>query len=173
LLADVDGASAHIDVRVGDGAGDLGQGDVVSVELVQVDLDLVFLGGAAPGVDLNHAGHRKKAALQDPVLDGAQIGQSEMRRPDHLVAIDLADQARSENLRRDVVGKRDVLLQVDRRLGEGEVIVDTVIEGDADEGEAVERGRADVFDPELSQADLPGSSVTLHLLRRDRPAVAR
>ena len=160
-------------MRVGDGAGDLGQGDVVSVELVQVDLDLVFLGGAAPGVDLNHAGHRKKAALQDPVLDGAQIGQSEMRRPDHLVAIDLADQARSENLRRDVVGKRDVLLQVDRRLGEGEVIVDTVIEGDADEGEAVERGRADVFDPELSQADLPGSSVTLHLLRRDRPAVAR
>src|SRR5712675_329486 len=56
-------------------------------------------------------------------------------------------QARSENLRRDVVGKRDILLQVDRRLGEGEVIVDAVIEGDADKGEAVERGRADVFDP--------------------------
>src|SRR5450631_2470866 len=90
LLADIDGAPAHVDVRVGDGADDLGYGDVVGVELVQVDFDLVFLGGAAPGVDLNDAGYRKKPALQDPVLDGAQIGQSEMRRSDHLVAIDLA-----------------------------------------------------------------------------------
>jgi hypothetical protein len=35
-----------------------------------------------------------KPALHDPVLDGAQIGQPEMRRPDHLIAVDLADQAR-------------------------------------------------------------------------------
>ena len=146
LLADVDRAAADIDVGIGDGADDLGQGDVVGVELMKVDLDLVLLRGPAPGVDLDDAGHRQEAPLENPVLDGAQIGQPEMGRSGDLVAIDLADEARSENLRRDVVRQADVLLEIDRGLGEGEVVFDAVVEGDADEGEAVERRRTDVLD---------------------------
>ena len=110
-----------------------GKRDVVGVELVQIDLDLEFLGGAAPGVDLHDARDGQKPALQDPILDGAQIGQPEMRRPDDLIAIDFADQARALDLRRDVVRQADVLLQADRGLRERKIIIDSIVERDADE----------------------------------------
>ncbi len=97
LLAEADGATADIDVGVADGGDDLRQRHVVGVEFMQVDLDLELLGRAAPGIDLNDAGNRQQAALHDPVLDGAQVGQTEVRRAGHLIAIDFADQARSLN----------------------------------------------------------------------------
>ncbi len=124
-----------------------GQRDVVGVELVQIDLDLELLGRAAPGVDLNDAGNGQQTALHDPILDRAQIGQSEMRRAGHLIAIDFADQARALNRRHRIARQIDILLQADRGLREREVIVDPVIESDAHEREAVERRRADVVDP--------------------------
>ena len=165
MLAEIDGAAADIDVGVADRADHLGQGDVVGVELVEVDLDLEFLGGAAPGVDLDDALDGQETALHDPILDGAKIGQPEMRRPHHLVAIDFADQARSLDLRHDVVRQADVLLQVDRGLREREIIIDPVFEGHADEGEAIERGRADDIDPwRRGQANLHRDRViALHL----------
>ena len=55
LLAEIDGAAAHIDIGVADRIDHLGQGDAVGIELVEIDLDLEFLGGAAPGVDLDDA----------------------------------------------------------------------------------------------------------------------
>ena len=130
--------------------------------------------GAAPAVDLHDAGNGRQAAQHDPVLHGAQIGQAEMRRPDHLVAIDLAHQARLLDLRHLVVRQRDVLLQAERRLGVGEIIVDAVFEGDADEGQAVEGGRADIVDARgRIEADLHRDGViALHFLGRQAGACA-
>ena len=168
LLAEVDRAPADVDVGVADRADDLRQGDVVGVEFVKIDFDVVFLGGSAPGVHLHHARHGEEAALEHPILHGAQIGQAEVRRPGELIAIDFPDQARPLNLRGDVVGQVDVLLQIDRGLGEREVIIDAVLEHDAHEGEAVERSRADDVHPRRGgEADLERDRVvTLHLLRR-------
>ncbi len=166
LLADVDRAAADIDVGIGDGVDDLGQGHVEGVELMEVDLDLVLLRGSAPRVDLHDARHREEAPLENPILDGAQVGQPEMGRSDHLITIDLADQARSENLWGDVVRQADVLLEIDRGLGEGEVVFDAVVEGDAYEGESVERRRTDVLDTgRRRQSDLHRNRViALHFL---------
>ena len=61
-----------------------------------------------------------------------------MRRPDHLVAVDLADQARLRNIRYLVARQADVLLQAQRRLGIGEEKIDAVFEGDANECQTVE-----------------------------------
>jgi len=136
---------------------------------MQIDLDVEFLGGAAPGIDLNDAGHGQQPALHDPVLDGAQIGQAEVRRADHLIAKDLADQAGGLDDRRDVVRQRDVLLQIDRGLRQREVIVDAVIERHADERQTVERGRADDVDAGSGgEPDLDRNGVVaLHLLGRE------
>jgi len=140
----------------------------MGVELVEIDLDLVFLGGAAPGVDLDDPRNGQEPACQHPVLDGAQVGQPEMRRANDLIAIDLADQARGLDLRQHVVRQTDVLLQHQRRLGDGEVVVDAVVERDADEGKPVERGRADDVDAWRGrQADFHRDGVVaLHLLGR-------
>src|SRR5262249_51647767 len=70
LLADVDGAAAHVDVGVTQRGENLRQGDAVGVELVEVDLDVVRLRRAAPGHHLNDAGHGEQAALHDPILKG-------------------------------------------------------------------------------------------------------
>ena len=149
-----------------DRADHLRQRHVVGVELVQIDLDIVFLRRAAPGIDLDDAGNGQQAALHDPVLDGAQVGQSEMRRSDHLIAVDFADQAGGLDLWGDVVRQVDVLLKVDRGLRQREIIVDAVIENDAHERQAIERGRADDVDARRrSKTDLDRNRViALHLL---------
>src|SRR5262249_20449109 len=86
LLAEVDRAPADVDVGVADRADDLRERDVVGVELVEIDFDVIFLRGAAPGVHLYHARHGEEPALEHPILHGAQIGQTEVRRADKLVA---------------------------------------------------------------------------------------
>ena len=112
LLADRDLAAADIDVGIAQRVDDLRYRDAVGVELMQIDVDIVLLGRAAPRVHLDHAvGHGEKAARRDPVLYGAQIGQPEMRWTDHLVAVDLADQARLRDARHLVSRQRDVLRQ--------------------------------------------------------------
>src|SRR5262249_51241963 len=55
LLADVDGAAAHIGIGVSNGGGELRQRDALGIEPVQIDLNLILLGGASPGVDLDDA----------------------------------------------------------------------------------------------------------------------
>src|SRR5258708_12230824 len=69
-----------------------------------------------------------------------------MRRAHHLIAKYLADQARSLDLRRNIVRQTYVLLETERRLLDGEVIINAVIEGDADKREPVERRGADDVD---------------------------
>ena len=166
LLADVDGAAADIDVGVAERGDHLLQRHAIGLKLPRIDLDVVFLGGAAPGVDLHDAGHGKQAPLQYPVLDRAQVAQAEMRRTHQLVAVDFADEARSLNLRRDSAGKADVLLQIDRDLRQREIVIDVVLEYDADERQPEERGRANDVDagrrrePHLDRDRV----IALHLL---------
>ena len=75
------GAAAHVDIGVRDGRDQLGYGHVVRFELVEVGLDIEFLGRASPRVHFNHAGDHEQAALDDPVLDCSKIGQTEVRGP--------------------------------------------------------------------------------------------
>ena len=166
LLAEIDRAAADIDVGVADRRDDLGQRHAVGVEFVQADLDFEFLGRAAPGIDLDDARHRQQTALHDPILDGAQVGQTEVRRAGHLIAVDFADQARSLNRGHRIARQVDVLLQADRRLRQREIIVDAVIERHPHERQAVERGRADDIDPGRGgEPDLHRDRiVALHLL---------
>ena len=49
-------------------------------------------------------------------------------------------------MRLHVVGQIDVLQKADLRLLQREIVIDAVLEGDADEGQAVKRGRADIVD---------------------------
>jgi hypothetical protein len=91
LLAETNGAAANINVGVADRADHLRQRDIVGIELVEIDLDLKLLGSSAPGVDLNHTLDGQQPALHNPVLDGAKIGQPEVGRPGHLIAVDFTD----------------------------------------------------------------------------------
>ena len=168
LLADIDAARADVHVRIADRGHELRQRDPVGLQLVEVGLDLVFLRGPAPGVDLHHAGNGEQAALQNPVLDGPEIGQAEMRGSFDLIAVNLADDAGGLNLRQDVVRKVDVLLKVEADLLEREIIVDAVVERDADEGQPVEGGRADVvYARRGGDADFDRHGIeALHLLSR-------
>ena len=93
MLADGDLAAADIDVGVAERGDQLRNGDVVGFELLRIGVDVELFGRAAPTVDLNHARNRQQAPRDDLVLQGAQIGQAEMRRSDDLIAIDFADQA--------------------------------------------------------------------------------
>ena len=169
LLADSDLASAHIDIGVAECADDLRNRNVVGVELVQIDLDIVLLGGAAPRVHGNDPRNSEQAAGDDPVLYGTQVGQPEVRRTDYLVAIDLTDQARALDIGLYTVRKADVLLQAQRRPRIGGVIIDAPFERDADERQPIERGRADIDDSRsLVETNFHGDRVvTLHLLSRE------
>jgi hypothetical protein len=165
-LADGDLAAADIDVGVAERGDDLRNGDAVGVELMQVDVDIVLLGRTAPRVDLHDPRHAEYATGRDPGLHRAQIGEPEMGWADDLIAIDLADRARHLDLRHLVGRQVDVLLQVQAGLGEREIVIDAVFEGDAHEGEAVERRRSDVLDAgRRIEADLHRNRVVaLHLL---------
>src|SRR5262249_44124484 len=90
LLAEADGAPANVDIGVADDAEQLGEGDVVGVELVEIDLDFELLGGSAPRVDLNDAFDCEQPTLDDPVLHRAQVGQAEVRWTDELITKDFA-----------------------------------------------------------------------------------
>src|SRR5262249_31558225 len=113
---------------------------VVGVELVQIDFDLEFLGGPAPGDDLDDAVDGQEAALQDPVLNRAQIGQSEVWGPHYLIAENLADQARALDRGLHIVRKIDPLLQAQSGLRVSEIVINPVLEHDWNEGRSREGG---------------------------------
>src|SRR5579872_435227 len=175
LLPDSDLAAADVDVGVTERRDELRDRDVIRLELLEVGVDVELLGGAAPGVDLHHAGNRQETSGHDVILDRAQIGQAEMRRPDQLIAIDLSDEARLLNLRDLITRKIDVLLQADRGLGQREIEVDAIFEGDADKGQTVERRRADVDDARRRvEADLHRNRVIfLHLFGGEAGGLSR
>ena len=146
LLSDLDFTAANVDVGVAERGDDLRNRDVIRLQLLQIYVDVELLGRAAPGVDLHDSGNGKQAARDHPVLNGAQIRQPEIRRTFDLIAVDFAGQAGLLNLRRLIAGKRDVLLERDRRFLIGEIVVHAVFEGHAHEAQAIERSRAHIDD---------------------------
>ena len=72
VLADV--AAADVAVVLLDGLDHFVEGQAVLDEPGRVDADLILLLVAAPGVDLGGALHRPHLRLDDPIVDGAQVG---------------------------------------------------------------------------------------------------
>ena len=142
---------------------------------MQIDIDVVGLGRTAPCHHLDDARNRQQAALQDPVLQRAEIGQPEVRRTDQLVPENLAYEARALDRRLHVVRKSDALLKIDRRLRVGKVVIDAVVEHHPDERKAVERGRAnDVHSRRRGETDLHRNGViALHLFGRQAGRLGR
>src|SRR4029077_5290686 len=168
LLPDRDLAATDIDVGVAERGDQLWDCDVVGLKLLQVGIDVELLRRPTPGIDLHHTGDCQHTTGDDVILNRAQVGQSEMRRSDQLVAVDFADEARLLNGRDLAAWQIDILLQADRGLRQREIEVDAIPEGDADEGQSVKRCRADVDDagrrikPDLHRDGI----VFLHLLGR-------
>src|SRR5580704_3320751 len=168
LLTHRDLTTADVDVGIAERGDDLRDGDVVGFELVEIDIDVELLGGAAPAIDRHDAGNGQQPARHDPVLHRAEVGQTEVGRPDDLVADDLADQARLLDLRHLVARQVHALLQVHGRLAVGGVEIYAVPERDADEAQPVEGRRADVDHPgRRVERDLDRDRVVLlHLFGR-------
>ncbi len=166
LLANRNLAPADIDIGIAERLHQLRHRDVVGLELLQVGVDVELLGGATPGIDLDDARDRHQAPRHHIILQRPQIGQTEIGRAHQFVAVDLADQARLLDLRHQVARQRDVLLNAVGGLGQGEVVVHPVLEGDADERQPVERGRADVDHARRRiEPDLHGDGIVfLHFL---------
>ena len=93
LCANIDGIAADIDVGIADGLQQLRQRQTIGDQFVEIDLQLVGLGPSAPAGDVDHAGHRAKAALQNPVLQRFQVEHAVIWRPGQPVAVDFADGA--------------------------------------------------------------------------------
>src|SRR5580704_6885330 len=91
-----------------------------------------------------------------------------MRRSYHLIPVDLPHEARTLYRGLHVVGKTHILLQTQSCLLNSKIIVNPILEGDSDEGQAVERCRADdVNTGSWGKANLNGNRVVaLHLLGR-------
>ena len=111
LRADIDGVAADIDVGIADGLQQLRQRQAVGDQLVEIDLQLVGLGLAAPAGDVDHAGHGAEAALQHPVLQRLEVEHAVVRRPGQPVAVDFADRAERRNARLHVARQRRQLRQ--------------------------------------------------------------
>ena len=168
LLAHTDGTSADIGVGIANRGKYLLQRQTIAFQLLRVHLNVVFLGGTAPGHNLSHARYGQQAALDDPVLDTAQVGEAVGRRSLDLVTQNFTDQAGRLNLWLHVVRQGDVLLQVDGGLRQRRHVVNAVLESHPHKGQSIKRGGADVVNAQRGrQTNLHGARVvTLHLFCR-------
>ena len=111
LRADIDGVAADIDVGIADRLHHLRQRQAEGDQLVEIDLQLVGLGLAAPAGDVDDAGHGAEAALQHPVLQRLEVEHAVVRRAREAVAVDLADRAERRDRRLHVARQRRKLRQ--------------------------------------------------------------
>ena len=94
-----------------DGLQHLRQRQPVGDQLVEIDLQFIGLGLAAPAGDVDHAGHGAEAALQHPVLQRLEVEHAVVRRSFQAVAKDFADRAERRNSRLRVARQRRQLRQ--------------------------------------------------------------
>ena len=106
LRAEVDGLAAHVDVRVAERRQHLRHRQAVAHQFVLVDGDVVSLGLAAPAGHVDDAGHGLEAPFENPVLQRLEIRHRIVGRPDHPIAVDLADRAGRRDLRLRAVRQR-------------------------------------------------------------------
>jgi len=110
LLADADFPATDVDVAASQGIEDLREAQVVAFELVWIEFHFELLGRPTPAVDLDDAGEGQQPPAHDPVLNGAQVRQPEMRGSHHLVAVDLSGGAVLLDRRCYPTGQIDILL---------------------------------------------------------------
>src|SRR5581483_10130622 len=173
LRPDVDRIAADIDVAVAQRLQQLRQREAVGHELVEVDLQLVGLGLAAPAGDVDDARNGAEAALQHPVLQGLEVEHAVAGRPDETVAVDLADGAGGRDLRLHVVGQLRQLRQAVEHLLQRLLVGVVERELKLHVGQAIERYRADglqVADAGGLRLDRDGD-VALDLLGREPGAL--
>src|SRR6185437_13786394 len=173
LRADVDGVTANIDVGVADRLQQLRQRQPIRDQLVEIDLDFIGLGLAAPSGDVDHAWHGAEATLQHPVLQGLEIEHRITGRADQPVAVDFTDGAQRRNLRLGIVEERRKLRQTVQHLLQRLLVGEVEGELQFDVGQAVQRNRAD--DVEVLDARDLGlqrkGDVALDFLRRQAGAL--
>ena len=131
-----DDAATDVEVARADLLQHLAEGQAMRDHALRVDLDLVLLFVASPGIDLGDAGHSAKGRLDNPVLNGARGGEVVAERADPVVE-DLTEAGRDRSHLRPA----DALGQLDSRqpLGEelaGEVDVGPIGEDHGDLGQA-------------------------------------
>ena len=168
LRADIDGVAADIDVGVADGLQHLRQRQPVGDQLVEIDLQLIGLGLAAPPGDVDHPGYGAEAALQHPVLQRLEVEHAVVRRPLQPVAIDFADRAQRRNARLHIARQRPELRQPVQHLLQRFLIGVVERELQFDVRQSVQRDGADgakVLDARDLGLDRDGD-VALDLLRR-------
>ncbi len=113
LLAEGEHVATHVEVGVGDGAGDLGQGDALALHAVGVDLDLILLGQSAEARDVDDARDLLEALLEGPVLGGLDLLEAVAGGRRERVTEDLTDGIAGRELRLEVAGQRDQLEPVE------------------------------------------------------------
>ena len=106
LRADVDGVAADIDVGVGDRLQHLRQRQPVGDQSVEIDLQFVGLGLAAPAGDVDDAGHGAEAALQHPVLQRLEVEHAVVRRAFQAIAKNLAGRTERRDARLRIARQR-------------------------------------------------------------------
>ena len=166
LRADVHGIGADIDVGVVQSVQHLLERKPVGQQPVEIDGDVVGLGLAAPAGDVDDAGDRLQAPLQDPVLQRLEVGDGVARRADDTVAEDLADRAGGRQGGLRAVGHRAELRQpIDHHL-RGLLVRHVVGELDLHVAQSEQRDRADGLDiGEAGHLDLDrDGDVALDLL---------
>ena len=102
LLAERQALAAHILVRVGNRAGELGQRDAVALEPVGIDVDVDLSRVAAKSDHVHDTGYLPELPLQDPVLRRLQLRERVAGTAQH-VTVDLANGAPRRELWLDAV----------------------------------------------------------------------
>ena len=135
LFALFEETPAGIGVRPRERREDLLQRDVVSFEFVEIEVHLVLLDKSPPADHIRDPGHRLQLTLDHPVLGRAQVGRGVVVALEY-VPVDLADRGRERaNLGLDADGELDSLEPLQDLLAR-EVVIDGIIEGDVNEGQA-------------------------------------
>ena len=143
LRADVDGIAADIDVGVADGLQHLRQRQPVGDQLVEIDLQLIGLGLAAPPGDVDDAGHGAETALQHPVLQRLEVEHAVIRRAFQAITKNLAGRTERRDGRLRTARQRRKLRQPVQHLLQRLFIGVIERELQFDVGQSVQRDGAD------------------------------
>ncbi len=134
--------ATHIGIVLREPLNDLIQRDIEPQECAGIQIDVVFLGRAAIGADIDHAGHPLELPPDLPVLNGLQLGQA-LAGPGHFIAKDFGDGRPGRDRRLDVLGQRDGLQPVENFLPVAEIFR-TEVEIDFDVAQAEDGEGADI-----------------------------
>ena len=106
LRPKIDRLPADIAIGIVQRRQHLAQRQAIGNQLALIDRHLIGLALARPAIDIDHARHRLEAALEDPVLNGLEIGDRIIPGAHDAIAIDLANRAFGRNSGLCAIGQR-------------------------------------------------------------------